>query len=209
MGGGMALTGKTRGWTQPGHFTTQRWWDREGGAIALVTGANQGIGLAAARALAAQGVTTVLSARDMARGAAAAASVEAEFGKQTAYFVQLDVTDVASCCRAADEVFQRFGRLDILLNNAGLAFKGDTFECAATLQRCDKERTDSQRTQCSGGTSDARDEPAWHGRCNARISAASAKLRLGAHRQCLQHGWKATHRGRGAARTLRCSAQPG
>ncbi|GHF30573.1 short-chain dehydrogenase [Amycolatopsis deserti] len=82
--------------------------------IALVTGANKGIGKEIVRQLLAAGVTAIVGARDPERGAAAAE----ELGTTS---VVLDVTDEASVEAAAKTVEQRYGRLDILMNNAGVA----------------------------------------------------------------------------------------
>lgn len=117
-------------------FTAQRWWNREGGAVALVTGGNQGIGMEACRLLVQQGVQTVLASRDAERGAAAASALEAELGS-VVYHVQLDLTDQDSVLRAEAEVRARFGGLDILLNNAGLAFKGSTFDAKSARDTLD------------------------------------------------------------------------
>ncbi|MFD7660547.1 SDR family NAD(P)-dependent oxidoreductase [Actinosynnema sp. NPDC059797] len=92
-----------------------RWWS--GGVndtrIALVTGANKGIGYQIAAQLARLGATVLLAARDRARRERAAA----ELGVHP---IALDVTDAASAAAAADEVGRRFGRLDALVNNAGI-----------------------------------------------------------------------------------------
>lgn len=85
--------------------------------IALVTGANKGIGFETVRQLAAQGVHTILAGRDLARGEAATVVLKGE-GLPVEY-LQLDVNDVASIERGAREVDRRHGRLDILINNAG------------------------------------------------------------------------------------------
>jgi NAD(P)-dependent dehydrogenase (short-subunit alcohol dehydrogenase family) len=84
--------------------------------VALVTGANKGIGKEIARGLARQGMTVLLGARDRERGQAAASELAAD-GSVT--FLQLDVTDAKSVSDAAREIEERFGRLDILVNNAG------------------------------------------------------------------------------------------
>ena len=84
--------------------------------IALVTGATQGIGLQIARDLVAQGVTVMVGARDLAKGEKAAQDIGAG-----AHAIQLDVTDQASIARAAALIRSRFGRLDILMNNAGIS----------------------------------------------------------------------------------------
>jgi NAD(P)-dependent dehydrogenase (short-subunit alcohol dehydrogenase family) len=83
--------------------------------IALVTGANKGIGLATARRLAALGWTVLLGSRSPERGAAAAADLAGDVVPVT-----IDVTDDASVTAAAKEVDARFGRLDVLVNNAGI-----------------------------------------------------------------------------------------
>jgi len=87
--------------------------------VAMITGANKGLGLEVARQLGKQGLVVVLGARDEAKGAVAAA----ELRKQDieAHTVKLDVTskdDVANLPRFFTE---RFGRLDVLVNNAGVA----------------------------------------------------------------------------------------
>ncbi|MFC4255922.1 SDR family NAD(P)-dependent oxidoreductase [Altererythrobacter xixiisoli] len=88
--------------------------------IALITGANKGIGLAIARQLGAQGHAVWLGCRDLARGEAAAEQLRQ--AGIAARAVQLDVTDDASVGEAARFVTQEAGRLDVLVNNAGLMF---------------------------------------------------------------------------------------
>jgi NAD(P)-dependent dehydrogenase (short-subunit alcohol dehydrogenase family) len=87
-------------------------------SIALITGANKGIGFATARLLGARGWTILAAARDETRGRAAEKDL-AEQGAD-ARFVQLDVTDPRSVTRAADWIGAEFGRLDALINNAGI-----------------------------------------------------------------------------------------
>ncbi len=87
--------------------------------VALITGANKGIGREIARQLGAQGVTVLLGARDAQRGEDAAAALKQE--GIDAHAVVLDVTDGASIAEAARRVESEFGRLDILINNAGIA----------------------------------------------------------------------------------------
>ena len=86
--------------------------------VALVTGANKGLGLTAARRLAGQGWTVLIGSRDAERGAAAVAELTGE--GHTAELVVLDVTSDESVAAAAKEVEQRHGRLDVLVNNAGV-----------------------------------------------------------------------------------------
>ncbi|MFC9970396.1 SDR family NAD(P)-dependent oxidoreductase [Spirillospora sp. NPDC127200] len=90
--------------------------------VALVTGANKGIGRAAAEQLAALGMTVLIGARDPQRGEEAAAAVRAAGGD--AHAVTLDVTDAATVQEAAKLVEERFGRLDVLVNNAGITGSG-------------------------------------------------------------------------------------
>jgi NAD(P)-dependent dehydrogenase (short-subunit alcohol dehydrogenase family) len=86
--------------------------------VALVTGANKGIGYEIARGLGAAGVTVLVGARDAARGEEAAEKLAAE--GYTAVPVVLDVTDPLSVSAAAARVEREYGRLDILVNNAGI-----------------------------------------------------------------------------------------
>ncbi|WP_446038192.1 SDR family oxidoreductase [Streptomyces sp. SID1121] len=96
---------------------------RSPGRVALVTGANKGIGKATARALARRGVTVLLGSRSLGRGEEAARELAWEGLPVTA--LQLDVTDPAGVEAAAERVRDEHGRLDVLVNNAGL-FVGST-----------------------------------------------------------------------------------
>lgn len=90
-----------------------------GQTIALVTGANKGIGKEISRQLGAKGIIVLMGARDRARGEQAVADLRNE--GHTVQFLQLDVTDQASVDDAAAEMERQYGRLDILVNNAGIA----------------------------------------------------------------------------------------
>jgi NAD(P)-dependent dehydrogenase (short-subunit alcohol dehydrogenase family) len=87
--------------------------------IALVTGANKGLGREISRQLATQGVLVLMAARDRARGEHAANDLRAK--GLPVEFIQLDVTSQPSVDEAAAEITRRHGRLDILMNNAGIA----------------------------------------------------------------------------------------
>ncbi|MEN5074089.1 SDR family NAD(P)-dependent oxidoreductase [Isoptericola cucumis] len=86
--------------------------------IALVTGANRGIGLAVARRLARDGIHVVVAARSDDAGRAAADLLRSEGGRASS--VRLDVTDPEQARAAAAVVAQQLGRLDVLVNNAGV-----------------------------------------------------------------------------------------
>ncbi|WP_280251740.1 SDR family oxidoreductase [Nocardia abscessus] len=90
--------------------------------VALVTGANKGIGRGAAEQLAAQGMVVLIGARDPWRGDEAAAALRAAGG--AAHAVTLDVTDRTTIAEAAKQIEQRFGHLDVLINNAGITGSG-------------------------------------------------------------------------------------
>jgi NAD(P)-dependent dehydrogenase (short-subunit alcohol dehydrogenase family) len=93
-------------------------------SVALVTGANKGIGLEIARQLGQRGLTVLLGARSPDRGSRAAADLRS--AGLAAIAVPLDVTDVGSAGRAASWIDGEFGRLDVLVNNAGVAYDLDT-----------------------------------------------------------------------------------
>src|SRR5260221_12317403 len=85
--------------------------------MSLVTGANKGIGKAIARGLAQRGMTVLLGARHPERGMQAAQELSAD---GMVLFLHLDVTDEASVHAAAQEIARRYGKLDVLINNAGI-----------------------------------------------------------------------------------------
>jgi len=86
--------------------------------IAVVTGANRGIGFEVCRQLATTGVNVVLTARDPTRGERAAGALQRE--GLNAIFHPLDVTDQSQCQALADYMTRTHGRCDILVNNAGI-----------------------------------------------------------------------------------------
>ncbi len=93
---------------------------RVDGKIAIVTGAASGIGRACARRLAGEGATIVLADRDAAGGTAAAGELGAPH-----VFRALDVTDPAAWARVVDEAVQSSGRIDVLVNAAGVGVMHD------------------------------------------------------------------------------------
>jgi NAD(P)-dependent dehydrogenase (short-subunit alcohol dehydrogenase family) len=84
--------------------------------VALITGANQGIGLQIARDLAAKGFTVLVGSRNLEKGQEAAKSMGGD-----AQAIQLDVTDSASISAAAKRIRAELGRLDVLVNNAAIS----------------------------------------------------------------------------------------
>lgn len=87
--------------------------------VALVTGANRGLGRAIALGLAQCGLHTVVAARDERQAVEVAREIEARGLSASAHM--LDVTDPASVVRATAEAAKQLGRLDVLVNNAGIA----------------------------------------------------------------------------------------
>lgn len=89
------------------------------GKVALVTGAASGLGLAIARRFAAEGAAVAVADIDIANGTALAADLGA-----SAFFLDLDVTREDAWIAALAEIDQRHGRLDVLVNNAGITTYG-------------------------------------------------------------------------------------
>ncbi|HEX8559814.1 MAG TPA: SDR family oxidoreductase [Pyrinomonadaceae bacterium] len=101
----------------------------KGERVALVTGAYRGIGLEVVRQLAARGFAAVLTARDLRKAEAAAAALKVE-GPGVVVPARLDVTDPESVESARRFVEERFGRLDVLVNNAAILY--DSWQRAET-----------------------------------------------------------------------------
>jgi NAD(P)-dependent dehydrogenase (short-subunit alcohol dehydrogenase family) len=100
--------------------------------IALVTGGNKGIGLEVSRNLSSAGCTVLLGARDAERGQQAVQRF-GQAGLSDIHFIELDVTRQDTVAAAAQQIESRYGRLDILMNNAGVNLRGDALPGAADL----------------------------------------------------------------------------
>jgi NAD(P)-dependent dehydrogenase (short-subunit alcohol dehydrogenase family) len=95
--------------------------------IALVTGGNRGLGYETCRQLAQLGLRVLLGARDLTKGNSAAYQLNEKEGLDVMFY-QLDVSDQNSISNVVKEVDQRFGRLDVLVNNAAILY--DTWQKA-------------------------------------------------------------------------------
>jgi NAD(P)-dependent dehydrogenase (short-subunit alcohol dehydrogenase family) len=105
--------------------------------IALVTGANKGIGFEVARQLAASGFTVLLGARNKGLGEGAAAMLNRE-GSDVRY-LSIDLDDPASIVAAAKDIDAGFGHLDVLINNAGIAWQGDGLPSTCSLDAIERD----------------------------------------------------------------------
>lgn len=103
------------------------------GKIALVTGASSGIGEAAAIALAEAGASVAMTARRADRLAGLVEQIEAKGG--TALAIAGDMTIEADAIRAVEETVAKFGRVDILINSAGIMESGGIENCRTDLYR--------------------------------------------------------------------------
>ncbi|AKP56876.1 SDR family NAD(P)-dependent oxidoreductase [Mycobacteroides abscessus] len=90
------------------------------GRIAIVTGANTGLGLETAKALAAHGAHVVLAVRNAEKGKAAAEAITAAHSNADVTLQSLDLSSLESVRRASDELKGRYDKIDLLINNAGV-----------------------------------------------------------------------------------------
>ncbi|KAF7002594.1 hypothetical protein CFC21_018066 [Triticum aestivum] len=114
--------------------------------VAVVTGGNKGIGLEVCKQLASKGVVVVLTARDETRGNEAARRLHAS-GLSDVVYHKLDVSDPSSAARLADFVKNKFGKLDLLINNAGVIGATAEIDTTAPLQDVLVGRNATERLQ--------------------------------------------------------------
>lgn len=97
------------------------------GKVALITGGNSGIGRATAALFAKEGATVVLTGRNQERGEQVAQAIKEDGGK--AMFIRSDVRFADECRKAVELTLERFGRIDVLFNNAGVFHPKTVPEC--------------------------------------------------------------------------------
>ena len=90
------------------------------GRVALVTGANSGIGFATARALAEKGAHVVLACRNPERARRAADELESDLDRSSIELLTVDLSDLVAVRRSAERFLAEHARLDLLVNNAGV-----------------------------------------------------------------------------------------
>jgi NAD(P)-dependent dehydrogenase (short-subunit alcohol dehydrogenase family) len=90
------------------------------GKTVVITGGNSGIGLATAKALAGAGARVLVTARDEQRGSQAVEEIRRSSGSSSVELVVFDLADLASVRKGAAEILDRAGRIDVLINNAGV-----------------------------------------------------------------------------------------
>lgn len=105
--------------------------------IALVTGGNKGIGREISRNLSEAGCTVLVGARNRERGQEAVRQLE-QSGLSDVHFIEIDVTRQETVTACAQAIEERYGRLDTLINNAGINLPGDGLPGSADLNAVQK-----------------------------------------------------------------------
>eukprot|EP01018_Ginkgo_biloba_P038636 Gb_21198 [translate_table: standard] len=131
--------------------TNQRWWSEE--TVAVVTGANKGIGFEIVRQLASNAIQVVLTARNEERGLSAVNNLK-ESGLSNIVFHQLDVQDPMSISVFAEWMKQPYGKIDILVNNAGVGGVSVDIEKLKALKADPTKIIDLKENRGEGFTED-------------------------------------------------------
>jgi NAD(P)-dependent dehydrogenase (short-subunit alcohol dehydrogenase family) len=97
------------------------------GKVALITGGNSGIGRATAALFATEGAAVVITGRNQERGEQVAQAINDAGGQ--AMFIRADVRVAEDCRKAVEQTLERFGRIDVLFNNAGVYYPKTVPEC--------------------------------------------------------------------------------
>jgi NAD(P)-dependent dehydrogenase (short-subunit alcohol dehydrogenase family) len=98
------------------------------GKVALITGGTSGIGSATASRFAAEGAAVAITGRNVARGEQVVEEITAKGG--VALFIRADVRSAADCRQAVEQTLQRFGKIDVLFNNAGVFHPKTVPDCS-------------------------------------------------------------------------------
>ncbi len=109
------------------------------GKVAIVTGASVGVGRAIARELAENGVDIILVARGVERLEAAAAEIASRYAVRT-LAIPVDVAEVEAPSRVVERAAREFGRIDILVNDAGRAHAGGLMQTTEASSRTSNRR---------------------------------------------------------------------
>src|SRR5262245_40013183 len=106
------------------HMANENWTIEQipdqSGRIAVVTGSSSGIGCEAARVLAAKGAKVIIAVRNLEKGWTAVERIRAQHPNADLEIMELDLADLASVRRFADDFKARYSRLDLLINNGGV-----------------------------------------------------------------------------------------
>ena len=156
--------------------------------IALVTGANQGVGFQVAKELVANGVTVYLGSRNLQRGEAAASEIG-----PGATALQIDVTQGASIAAAAERIRSERGRLDLLVNNAGIS---NTRRSEVAGEEQNSQSFLEEYAKSSKASTASLDEihavlgheRVWHARGLPGHAATASRVLGRPHRQCVERG---------------------
>ena len=150
------------------------------GRVAIVTGANSGIGFETAKALAAKGATVIVASRNEQRGTDAVEAIKADLPQANVELIQLDLASLTSVRAFVATFTSRHERLDLLINNAGVMMPTEREETADGFRAADRHQPTSatlrSRCSCSIGSSPAMDHASSTCRALRRTSASSTSM---------------------------------